>query len=284
MKKLLTLLLSLSITAISSVSAFCAAPSVHVSCFEGKSEIVYSGGIKNTDSPAVLIYINGNYDGNAQPVIKNGTTLVPLRVISEGLGAVVNWDGETKTVNIEKNGLDIACKTGNSFITVGDEKIETTSPSEIINDRTYVPLRAISSALGAKVGYFDDIDEEIKLITVDEEENYTITEDEAVRIAETAYFYDFLPSVKDVIYQIRGIDATGADKTNISERFGLSPYIGKVTKDMGHYWYVELFDDCKTGALVDKTDGTLYPVHAFSIVRFSVSEPGDYSGWGWAYQ
>lgn len=33
--------------------------------------------------------------------IINGRTMVPLRVLSESLGAQVNWDADTKTVNIE---------------------------------------------------------------------------------------------------------------------------------------------------------------------------------------
>jgi hypothetical protein len=36
------------------------------------------------------------------PQIVNGRTLVPIRAISESLGAKVEWDGETKTINIIK--------------------------------------------------------------------------------------------------------------------------------------------------------------------------------------
>ncbi|MCL2235405.1 MAG: copper amine oxidase N-terminal domain-containing protein [Defluviitaleaceae bacterium] len=35
------------------------------------------------------------------PMITNGRTLVPLRAISEGMGAVVEWEGDTRTVIIE---------------------------------------------------------------------------------------------------------------------------------------------------------------------------------------
>ncbi|MGC8691274.1 MAG: copper amine oxidase N-terminal domain-containing protein, partial [Caldisericum sp.] len=37
---------------------------------------------------------------NAPPYIKNGRTMVPLRVISEGLGATVSWDGVNRIVTI----------------------------------------------------------------------------------------------------------------------------------------------------------------------------------------
>ena len=34
------------------------------------------------------------------PVIQNGRTMVPVRVISDKLGAKVNWDNQTKKVTI----------------------------------------------------------------------------------------------------------------------------------------------------------------------------------------
>lgn len=37
------------------------------------------------------------------PVIRNGSTLVPLRFVSEALGAQVNWDGASRVVGITSN-------------------------------------------------------------------------------------------------------------------------------------------------------------------------------------
>jgi ribosomal protein S19 len=37
----------------------------------------------------------------AAPVIRNGRTFVPVRVVSELLGAKVGWDGTTRTVSID---------------------------------------------------------------------------------------------------------------------------------------------------------------------------------------
>lgn len=47
------------------------------------------------------VWINGDdIPVNVPPQIINETTMIPLRVISEGLGAVVEWDGATKTITI----------------------------------------------------------------------------------------------------------------------------------------------------------------------------------------
>ena len=37
---------------------------------------------------------------DAAPVIEEDTTFVPVRAISEALGAEVAWDGETRTVSV----------------------------------------------------------------------------------------------------------------------------------------------------------------------------------------
>ena len=37
-----------------------------------------------------------------EPIIKNSRTLVPLRAITESLGAKVEWDEPTKTITIER--------------------------------------------------------------------------------------------------------------------------------------------------------------------------------------
>ncbi|NLY43554.1 MAG: DUF4163 domain-containing protein [Clostridiaceae bacterium] len=52
----------------------------------GSNEMYVNGEAKPLDSPAILV---------------NSRTLVPVRAISEGFGAEVTWDGETKTVYIK---------------------------------------------------------------------------------------------------------------------------------------------------------------------------------------
>ncbi len=44
--------------------------------------------------------VNGNVVTVVPPYIKNGRTMVPIRVISEGLGAIVAWDPALRTVTI----------------------------------------------------------------------------------------------------------------------------------------------------------------------------------------
>ncbi len=89
------------------------------------------------------------------PVIKNDRTLVPVRVISESFGCDVAWDGSTQTATITKGGKTIAIKIGSSSMMVDGVSVPLDAAAEIINDRTFVPLRAITEALGKTVYYND---------------------------------------------------------------------------------------------------------------------------------
>lgn len=50
---------------------------------------------------SIKLLIDGQaIQSDVAPVISNNRTMVPLRVISEGLGAQVAWDGTTRTVRV----------------------------------------------------------------------------------------------------------------------------------------------------------------------------------------
>jgi|GEM_PF-1193009 len=92
---------------------------------------------------------------DAKPFIdtKSNRTMIPIRFVSEKLGAKVTWDGSLRVVGIHKSEKTIKIKIGDSFALVDGEKIQIDASSVIISDRTYVPLRFVSEVLGAKVGW-----------------------------------------------------------------------------------------------------------------------------------
>ena len=90
---------------------------------------------------------------DAYPFIENQRTLVPLRAVFEKLGAEVLWDDSTSTATVKKDDKVISMTEGRNIITVnGVESTIDVSP-KIIDDRTYIPLRAFSENLGFTVNW-----------------------------------------------------------------------------------------------------------------------------------
>lgn len=88
---------------------------------------------------------------DVSPVVENGRTLVPLRVIFESLGAKVNWDGEANTVTAVKGNVTLKLKIGDNLAYKNGSQVRLDVPPKIIKNRTLVPLRFVSEALGAYV-------------------------------------------------------------------------------------------------------------------------------------
>ena len=129
----------------------------HIYAF--KNTQAQSFAAKNTMSftPLARVTVNGErLTFDMPPIIEGGRVLVPLRKIFEALNAEVGWDDANKTVTAVSGNKNISLKIGADSMTVNGEKISLDVPAKIKNGRTLVPLRAVSSALGANVGWDED--------------------------------------------------------------------------------------------------------------------------------
>lgn len=80
-----------------------------------------------------------------------GNTMLPVRAISTSLGIDNNnvlWDQATKTVTILYGDRIISMTAGASVMYVNGSSIPTSSSVEIVNDRTFLPMRDLATALG----------------------------------------------------------------------------------------------------------------------------------------
>lgn len=114
LKKIISIGLALIIALINAIYTFAANPIVSVSCHgydEGYS-IQYSDKSKDCSAPVILLFVNGEVVSDADAIIKNGTTLVPLRIVSDKLGAVTNWDPVSRSVEITKGNIKIKLTIG----------------------------------------------------------------------------------------------------------------------------------------------------------------------------
>lgn len=103
-----------------------------------------------------MLFINGNFvDSDVEPIVVSQRTLVPIRIISENIGYSVNWNEKEETVNITNENSSLSFKIGENFYNLNGEKFELDVPSQIISNRTMVPIRMISESFGEKI-FWDD--------------------------------------------------------------------------------------------------------------------------------
>lgn len=86
---------------------------------------------------------------DVRPQINNGTTLIPLRFVTDKLGGKLTLTG--KNISIEKGDRQIAMTIGGRTATVNGETVTLDTPSVAVNGRTLVPLRFVSQALGETI-------------------------------------------------------------------------------------------------------------------------------------
>lgn len=94
-------------------------------------------------------------NGKVVPFVKNGRTLVPVRFISENLKAFVDWDGVTSTVTISLNGNTAILNPGKKTMLLNNVQKELDVPAQIIENRTYLPLRRLVEDVLDKNIFYD---------------------------------------------------------------------------------------------------------------------------------
>ena len=119
---------------------------------------VYAGdNVPESDLEAEKYTISINVDGrrirpDSEPVLISGRTLVPIRAVAENLGYDVNWDAESRTVTMTAEGKsEISVTIDADSIEKGGSRVEVDVPAQIIDSRTYLPLRAVAEAMDCRV-------------------------------------------------------------------------------------------------------------------------------------
>lgn len=157
---------------------------------------VSTGDISARLSGAIVLQL-GNYgavvDGKVvridpdstavKPYAHDNRTFVPVRFLSEQMGATVGWDQATKTVTISRAGRTVKMVLGQTTYWVDGVVKTMDAPAEVVSQRTMVPIRFVSEALGLSVGW----DQANKLVLVtDAREPWNVGEDLETRATEQA--------------------------------------------------------------------------------------------------
>jgi hypothetical protein len=84
------------------------------------------------------------------PLIRNGTTLVPLRFIAETFGVTPVWDGVFQVIDLMAGPSSIRLQIGQRFASVDGRRVGLDAAPVIQGGVTLVPLRFIAETLGAE--------------------------------------------------------------------------------------------------------------------------------------
>ncbi|NOU72360.1 copper amine oxidase N-terminal domain-containing protein [Paenibacillus sp. LMG 31458] len=115
----------------------------------------------------VFLYVNGEEPTlEVNPFIKDGSTLVPFRAISESLKAEVTWNAEERSVTVTRGGITVKLFIDSTKATVDGKEVTLEVPAAIVEGNTVVPVRFISEALKATVKW----EEETKSVVIYEEQ------------------------------------------------------------------------------------------------------------------
>ncbi|MBO7746376.1 family 10 glycosylhydrolase [Paenibacillus sp. MWE-103] len=104
----------------------------------------------------IAVYLEGaRLTSDVPPYIvpKLNLTMVPLRVIGEGLGAAVDWTPAARTVTIRQADTLITLRSGQTTAVVDGAQVKLDGAAQVVSGRVMVPLRFVGESLGLTVAW-----------------------------------------------------------------------------------------------------------------------------------
>ena len=125
------------------------------SIFNGEVDIEY---VEPPVKDGINVLLNYSYIEFPDVVPQNidGRVLVPIRTISEEMGAEVGYEHETRTVTIMDGEKEIILKIGEATAYIDGAEYELDVPASIIDGRTMVPIRFVAEAMDSVVDWDGD--------------------------------------------------------------------------------------------------------------------------------
>jgi hypothetical protein len=90
---------------------------------------------------------------DAAPVISNEVTLVPLRFLSQQLGAVAQYDSAKNCVDVKYGDKEMTLWINSRLARVDGQYTTIQAPAALVNNRLLVPIRFISEHFGCQVNW-----------------------------------------------------------------------------------------------------------------------------------
>ncbi len=112
---------------------------------------------------AIDVSVNGKMVPPDPPAVeRGGSVLLPVRTVFTALGADVTWEAATMTAIAVRRGTTVRMTINSRTAYVNGQPVTLSVPAQLINDRSYVPVRFPAEAFGAQV----DWDGAVQLVTI----------------------------------------------------------------------------------------------------------------------
>ena len=182
-----------------------------------------------------------NPDFSAEVV--DGRTMVPLRFISEGFGATVDYDTKSGEATIASSGKTIIIRQGDKRYTVNGEERSFDVPAFNKADRLLVPLRAIAEILDKQVFY----DTSGYIVIGENAESFTVSDKADKEILDKAVrnvIFDN-PTQEDVLSALKAQNPNKAHPRLMVTQKTLPELKAKVENDpLAREWMKDLLSVC----------------------------------------
>lgn len=212
MKKLSAAAMSCILAASMSVSALAAEENGAEKAVVSTEKATEETQVKTDDSIKVVVDGKEIIFTDQAPIIKNDRTMIPLRGVLETMGIDIVWNAEEQSITAERGDSYALFKIGETTLKTAEGEINLDVAPEIINDRTMIPLRAVTESFGAEVTW----DADTKTVTITDEIANTMVEaaklTNEVKAADGTVLYTI-----DVKYPVLNDKCEAAGKKAVNE-------------------------------------------------------------------
>lgn len=182
----------------------------------------------------IKVYIDEkqvNFD--VQPIIYEERTLVPLRAIFEALGAEVTWNQDTKTASAVRGDDTVSITVDSKQLFKNNKAVELDVPAMIVDERTLVPVRAISESFDCDVQW-DGEAQTVMIYTKDEIKYYS----DFQTVPDFGVCFGYEDDMRDNTHFYEGTkEEDRKDYVNMLESLGFKKVDEMVTPQVESYGY-----------------------------------------------
>lgn len=162
------------------------------------------------------------------PFIIEGRTLVPMRAFFEALSAQVDWEDSTRTAVGVRGDITVRIPIGSTEPTVNGQPVPISVPAQILDGRTFIPLRFVGEALGDDVQW-DGTNQSITI---------TRSKGTSAPVGQSRAQADLLTVQQAQALIINSTDQAYVLFNNASEAeyYGEKVPFAQITKDLLQFW------------------------------------------------